>query len=173
MSTPAAIAFQREARAAVRRARLLPWASVMVASLVAGALPVVTSAPLLPPLGLLMLLAWRLLAPLALRPWAPALLGLFDDLISGQPMGSAMLLWQVSFFLVLLIDQRTIFREFVTDWAIAAAAIALVLAGGRLAATPLTAHVDQMILAQIAISILLFPAAARLVAWIDRARGPV
>jgi rod shape-determining protein MreD len=171
MSTAAAAALQREERAAVRRARLLPWASVLVASLVAGAVPVVASAPLLPPLGLLTLLAWRLLAPLSLRPWAPALLGLFDDLISGQPVGSAMLLWQTGFFLVLLADQRMILRDFVADWAIATVVIAVVLVGGRLAATPLAAHVDTMLVFQIVISVLLFPAAARLVAWIDQARG--
>ena len=171
MSTIAAAVLKREERAAVRRARLLPWASVLSASLVAGALPIVAGAPLLPPLGRLMLLAWRLLAPLALRLWAPALLGAFDDLVSGQPLGSAMLLWQASFFLILLVDQRTMFRDFVADWAIATGVIAFVLVGGRLAAAPLAAHVDQMLLVQIAITVLLFPATARLVAWIDRARG--
>lgn len=172
MSRLATLALERDERAAVRRARLLPWITVLAASLLGGAVPVVASAPLLPPLGLLMLLAWRLLAPLALRPWAPALLGAFDDLVSGQPLGSAMLLWQLGFFLVLLVEDRILFRDFLADWAIAAGVIALVLVGGRLAATPLAAHVDAMVVLQIAISVLLFPAAARLVAWIDRARGP-
>lgn len=151
------------------RARALPWVTVMAGSLTT-IVPVVAPLPLLPPFGLLMLLAWRLLAPLALRRWAPALLGLFDDCLSGQPMGSATLLWTLSFFLVDLFDQRTIFRAFAQDWLIAAAAIALCLVGGRLLATPLGGHVDSMLLAQIAVSILLFPLAARIVAWVDRRR---
>ncbi|SEI97959.1 rod shape-determining protein MreD [Sphingomonas sp. OV641] len=132
--------------------------------------PVAASLPLMPPCGLLMLLAWRLLAPLALRRWAPALLGLFDDCLSGQPMGSATLLWTLSFFLIDLFDQRTIFRAFAQDWLIAATAIALCLVGGRLLATPLGGHVDSVLVAQIAVSILLFPFAARIVAWVDRRR---
>lgn len=151
------------------RARALPWATVMAGSL-ATIVPTIATLPLLPPFGLLMLLAWRLLAPLALRRWAPALLGLFDDCLSGQPMGSATLLWTLSFFLVDLFDQRTIFRAFAQDWLIAAVAIALCLVGGRLLATPIGGHVDSMLLVQIAVSILLFPFAARMVAWVDRRR---
>lgn len=151
------------------RARALPWATVMAGSLVT-IFPVAATLPLMPPCGLLMLLAWRLLAPLALRRWAPALLGLFDDCLSGQPMGSATLLWTLSFFLIDLFDQRTIFRAFAQDWLIAATAIALCLVGGRLLATPLGGHVDSVLVAQIAVSIFLFPFAARIVAWVDRRR---
>ncbi|MEH3123695.1 MAG: rod shape-determining protein MreD [Sphingomonas phyllosphaerae] len=153
-----------------RRARLLPWATVMVGSLVT-ILPWGATLPLLPPVGLLLMLSWRLLAPLSLRVWAPALLGLFDDLLSGQPLGSAMLLWTLAYFLVDAIDARSGVRDFKQSWAIAALAIAFVLLGGRLAATPLDAHVDSVLLIQMMISVLLFPAAARLVAWIDLRRA--
>jgi rod shape-determining protein MreD len=152
------------------RARLLPWATVMIGSLVT-ILPWSATLPLLPPVGLLILLSWRLLAPLSLRVWAPALLGLFDDLLSGQPLGSAMLLWTLAFFLVEAIDARSGVRDFKQSWAIAAIAIGFVLLGGRLVATPLDAHVDSVLLLQIVISVLLFPAAARLVAWIDLRRA--
>lgn len=151
------------------RARALPWLSVMAGSLVT-IFPIGTVLPLLPPFGLLMLLGWRLLAPLALRRWSPALLGLFDDCVSGQPLGSAVLLWTLSFFLVDLFDQRTIFRAFAQDWLIAAALIAFCLIGGRLLATPLGAHVDTVLMVQIVVSILFFPFAARAVAWVDRRR---
>ena len=151
------------------RARALPWLTVMGGSLVT-VFPVAANLPLLPPFGLLMLLAWRLLAPLALRRWAPALLGLFDDCLSGQPMGSAMLLWTVSFFLIDLFDQRTLFRAFAQDWLIAAVAIAFCLIGGRLVATPLGGHVDSVLVVQVIVSILIFPLAARVVAWVDRRR---
>jgi rod shape-determining protein MreD len=154
-----------------RRARLLPWATVMVGSLVT-ILPWGATLPLLPPVGLLLMLSWRLLAPLSLRVWAPALLGLFDDLLSGQPLGSAMLLWTLAYFLVEAIDARSGVRDFKQSWAIAALAIAFVLLGGRLVATPLDAHVDTVLLLQIMMSVLLFPAAARLVAWIDLRRAP-
>lgn len=154
------------------RARALPWATVMAGSLVT-IIPVIASVPLLPPFGLLMLLAWRLLAPLALRMWAPALLGLFDDLVSGQPLGSAMLLWQIGFFLIALVDQRTMFRAFWQEWLIAAGVILFVIAGARIFAVPFGAAVDPVLLAQAMIAILAFPLAARTVAWIDRKRGPV
>lgn len=151
------------------RARALPWATVMAGSLLT-IVPVAAQLPLLPPFGLLMLLAWRLLAPLALRRWAPALLGLFDDTLSGQPLGSAMMLWTLAFFVIDLFDQRTMFRAFVQDWLIAAAAITFCLVGGRFLASPIGAHVDSVLLLQIAVSILTFPLAARTVAWIDRKR---
>jgi len=43
-------------------ARGLPWLSIMLASLVPGWL-VVASAPVMPPLGFLVLVAWRQLRP--------------------------------------------------------------------------------------------------------------
>ena len=150
-------------------ARAIPWITVMAGSLVT-IVPIGATLPLMPPCGLLMLLAWRLLAPMALRRWAPAPLGLFDDLVSGQPLGSAMMLWTLVFFLIDLVDQRTLFRAFAQEWLIASGAIAFCLIGGRLVASPLGAHVDGVLMAQIVITILLFPCAARLVAWIDRRR---
>lgn len=153
------------------RARAIPWMTVMAGSLVT-IVPVVASLPLLPPMGLLMLLAWRLLARFALRPWAAAPLGFFDDLLSGQPLGSAVLLWSLCFIAIDLIDQRLVFRDFWKDWLIASGAIAATLAVGRLIALPIGAHVDGVLLAQIVISLMLFPFAARIVAWIDRKRGP-
>ncbi|KQN93091.1 rod shape-determining protein MreD [Sphingomonas sp. Leaf231] len=152
------------------RARLLPWVTVMAGSLVT-ILPWGATLPLLPPVGLLILLSWRSLAPLSLRVWAPALLGLFDDLLSGQPIGSAMLLWTLAYFLIDAIDARSGVRDFLQSWATAALAISLALVGGRLVATPLGAHVDTVLAIQIVISILVFPATARLVAWIDLRRA--
>jgi rod shape-determining protein MreD len=151
-------------------ARLLPWSSVMLGSLVT-ILPWGATLPLLPPFGLLMMLSWRLLAPLSLRVWAPALLGLFDDLVSGQPIGSAMLLWTLGFFLVDALDARSGVRDFAQNWAMAAVAIALCLTGGRFVATPVGAHVDAVLTMQIMTAILLFPTTARLVAWIDARRA--
>ncbi|WP_267395521.1 MULTISPECIES: rod shape-determining protein MreD [unclassified Sphingomonas] len=152
------------------RARALPWATVLGGSLVT-CLPIVASLPLLPPVGLLMLLTWRLLARFALRPWAAAPLGLFDDLVSGQPLGSAMLLWSLCFIIIELIEQRLVFRDFWQDWLIAAGCIALCLEVGRWIALPFGARVDPVLVAQIMITVMLFPLTCRLVAWIDRKRG--
>ena len=153
------------------RARALPWATVMVGS-TATALPIVAGVPLLPPFGLLMLLTWRLLAPLSLRRWAAARRWAW---LTTLPAASR---WAVRccsgrfcFLTIDVIEQRLFERDFWQDWLIASAAIFVVLFGGRLIALPLLAHVDGAIAAQAATTALLFPAAARLVAWIDRRRG--
>lgn len=148
---------------------IVPALSVMAASLLT-IWPVIAAIPLLPPLGLLLLLGWRLTRPDSLRVWAPLPLGLFDDLVSGQPLGNAMLFWTLCFFMIDLIDQRLVFRDFWQDWLIAAGALGFCLIVGRLVATPIGAHVDTVLLLQIVVSIMLFPLAARLCAMIDGAR---
>lgn len=152
------------------RARAIPWISVMLGSCMT-AIPVIAAVPLLPPAGLLMLLSWRLLARFSLRHWAAAPLGLFDDLVSGQPLGSAVLLWSLSFLLVEMIEARLVFRDFWQDWAIASGAIAFCLILGRFIAVPVGAHVDGVLWAQVVVTAMLFPLTSRLVAWIDRKRG--
>ncbi len=151
-------------------ARALPWVTVTAGSLLT-ALPLIADAPVLPPFGLLMLLAWRLLARFALRPWAAAPLGLFDDLVSGQPLGSGVLLWSLCFLGIEAIEQRMAFRGFWQDWLIAAGAIGCTRVAGRLIAVPLAAEVDVAVAVQIAAAVLLFPLATRLVAAIERKRG--
>ena len=152
------------------QARVLPWATVVGGSLLTT-LPVIATVPILPPFGLLMLLSWRLLARFALRPWAAAPLGFVDDLVSGQPLGSAVLLWSLCFIGIDLMERRLVFRDFRQDWLIASGAILFCLALGRMLAVPVAAQVDTALLVQAAATICLFPAAARLVAWIDRKRG--
>uniref|UniRef100_UPI0035CC5F2F rod shape-determining protein MreD n=1 Tax=uncultured Sphingomonas sp. TaxID=158754 RepID=UPI0035CC5F2F len=147
--------------------RFVPALSVVLASSLT-LWPIIASLPLLPPFGLLMLLGWRLIRPDSLRIWAPLPLGLFDDLVSGQPLGSAMLFWTLCFFMIDLIDQRVVFRDFWQDWLIAAGAVGFCLILGRLVASPLSAHVDTVMLVQIAVSVLLFPLVARLCAMLDR-----
>lgn len=153
------------------RVRALPWLTVAAGSLLVAIVPIVAPAPLLPPLGLEMLLAWRLLSPFSMRRWAAAPLGLADDLVSGQPLGSAVLLWSLCFLGIELFEQRLVFRTFRHDWAIAAGALAFCLVGGRLLATPLVAAIDVAVAAQIVAAILLFPLAMRLTATLDRRRA--
>jgi rod shape-determining protein MreD len=147
----------------------LPAASVMLGSLVT-IVPVVAHFPILPPFGLLVLLGWRLRRTDIFPIWAALPLGFFDDLVSGQPLGAAMLLWTLCFFMIDLIDQRLVFRDFWQDWLIAAGAVGFCLIAGRLFATPIGAHVDTMLLLQAVISVLLFPLVSQLCAWLDGKR---
>ena len=149
---------------------ILPAISIVAGSALA-AVPVVATVGLMPPLGLLMLLAWRLTRPDTVRIWAPLCFGLFDDLVSGQPLGSAMLLWTAAVLVIDLLEQRLISRDFWQDWVLAGGATGFVLAGGRLVAAPLRAHVDTILLVQVIVTVLLYPLATRIVALLDRKRS--
>lgn len=151
------------------RARWLAPLSIVIGSLMT-IVPFKASFPILPPFGLMMLLAWRLHRPDLLKPWAPVLLGFFDDLISGQPLGNSMLFWTVSFIAIDVLDTRIVWRDFLQDWLLAAGAIGFCLIGGRLVAVPLGSHVDTMLVIQIVIAIALFPLFSRLVARLDGKR---
>lgn len=158
-----------EPKVAGGRARAIPWLTVMAGSLIT-IIPVVATIPILPPFGFVMLLAWRLLARFAFRPWAAAPLGLFDDLVSGQPLGSAVLLWSLAFVAIDMIEQRLALRDYWQDWLIASGAIACCVLGGRFLAVRVGTHVDTVLLAQIVITMMVFPLAARIVAMIERKR---
>lgn len=149
-----------------RRIWLAPL-SVMLGSM-ATLLPVIATVPFLPPFGLMILLSWRLLRADAMKVWMPVPLGLFDDMLSGQPLGSAMLLWSAAALMVDVLDTRLVWRDFWQDWLIASAAIGFVLIAGRLIAAPFSAHVDTALVIQILISAALFPVVARFCAWLDR-----
>lgn len=169
---------RRAARPAARRfttpsplvAYLTPWVAVVLASWV-PLWPVIASAPLMPPFGFLMLLAWRQLRPGLLPVWAGTLLGLFDDMVSGQPMGSAITLWSITMLALDVIEARFPWRNFLTEWIVAALMIVLyILAGVGIANaaggnTPPLVVVPQMVL-----SVLVYPLAGRLVATLDRWR---
>ncbi|HMO69276.1 MAG TPA: rod shape-determining protein MreD [Novosphingobium sp.] len=147
-----------------------PWLTVGLASL-APSLPVLAPLPLLPPLGFMLFLAWTQVRPGLLPVWAGLPLGAFDDLYSGQPFGSAILLWSLAMIAIDLIEARFPWRSFITEWLIAAALIATYLAAGLVLAnlaggqTPLWTILPQLLL-----TILLYPAAGRLVAFFDRLR---
>ncbi|WP_431470546.1 rod shape-determining protein MreD [Sphingosinithalassobacter sp. LHW66-3] len=141
--------------------------SIVVGSLLT-LLPLVATFPVLPPFGLLMLLAWRLHRADALRVWAPVPLGFVDDLVSGQPLGSAMLLWTLCFLAIDVLDTRLVWRDFWQDWLMAAGGIGFVLIAGRLLASPFSAHVDTALLMQIIVTTALFPLAYQLALRLDR-----
>lgn len=152
-----------------KRAVWLAPLTIVIGSLIT-LVPFKASFPILPPFGLMMLLAWRLHRPDLLQPWAPVLLGFADDLVSGQPLGNSMLFWTVSFILIDVLDTRIVWRDFLQDWLLAAGAICFCLIGGRLVASPLGSHVDTVLLVQILISVAIFPVLSRLVSRLDRSR---
>ena len=149
---------------------LAPWVSIAVASMLPGWV-MITAGPLVPPLGYLMLLAWRQLRPDLLPVWAGLPLGMIDDLFSGQPFGSAILLWSVTMLALDILEYRFPWRNFLTEWLVAAAMIVVYLvacleianAGGG--ATSVLVLVPQSLLGVIA-----YPVVGRIVARIDQAR---
>mgnify|MGYP001038515874 CR=1 FL=1 len=147
---------------------VVPWLTIMLGSL-SPTWPVVASAPLLPPLGFLVLLAWRQLRPGVLPVWAGLPLGLFDDLYSGQPLGSAVLLWSIALIALEIIELRFPWRNFFLDWLVAAGLIlvylptAMGLAMGRMPSPVVLAP-------QLLFSVFAYPLVGRLVALFDRLR---
>lgn len=148
----------------------IPMASVILASMVTT-LPVFSAGPLLPPFGLLMFLSWRLMQPGLLPIWSGVPFGLTDDLFSGQPFGSAGLLWSLAMLIVEIIDSRAVWHDYLKDWLIAALLITAVLLGGWWIAGIAHAAPEPMVLfPQIILSILLYPLVVRICARLDRWR---
>jgi len=152
------------------RALSVPYLSIMLGSLL-PVLPIADVMPLMPPLGFMMLIAWRLVRPGLLPQWAGAPLGAFDDLFSGQPFGAGVLLFSLAMIGFELIEARFPWRGFWQDWFTAGLAIvlywlaALMLAGGRTTPELLAVAMPQALL-----SVLLYPILARMVASLDRFR---
>jgi rod shape-determining protein MreD len=148
----------------------LPWATILLGSLTPW-LPIIAPAPVMPPLGFLLMLSWRLLRPGLLPPWAGLPLGLFDDLFSGQPMGSGVLLFSLSLIVIELVEIRFPWRNFWLDWLTASAIVVPYLALAALLSGAEPTVVQLSVIApQIIISLMLFPIVARLVAMLDRFR---
>ena len=151
-------------------ANIVPWLSILIASLM-PLFFVATALPLVPPTGFLLLLCWRLVRPGLLPVWAGFPLGMFDDLFSGQPFGSAIFLWSATLLAIEALDLRLPWRSFVQDWFTAGLALvlyclaSLALSGASPSFAALIALGPQILL-----SILLFPLAARIVAALDRMR---
>jgi rod shape-determining protein MreD len=152
------------------RAGSVPYLSIMLGSL----LPVLLIAdvmPLVPPLGFLMLIAWRLVRPGLLPLWAGAPLGAFDDLVSGQPFGSGIMLFSFAMIALEMIEARFPWRGFWQDWFTAGLCAtiywlaALFVSGARVTPEMLAVSLPQALL-----SVLLYPILARMVASLDRFR---
>jgi rod shape-determining protein MreD len=151
-------------------ARSIPWLTIGFGSVLPGWL-LIASAPVLPPFGFLAFVAWRQLRPGLLPVWAGLPLGMVDDLFSGQPFGSAVLLWSIAAIVLDVVEARLPWRNFLTEWLVAIGLIAvyvilcLALANLGGAASPLRVIVPQLV-----ISIFAYPLVGRLVALADRLR---
>jgi rod shape-determining protein MreD len=148
----------------------MPWLTILLGSLTPW-LPIIAPAPLLPPLGFMMMLAWRLLRPGLLPLWAGLPLGLFDDLYSGQPLGSGVLLFSITLLAIELIELRFPWRNFWLDWLTATAILVpYIVIAALVSRAELTAVQLTVILPQLLLAVVLFPIVARMVALLDRVR---
>lgn len=152
------------------RTHVVPIASTILGSAVT-LVPVVATSPLLPPFGLLMLLGWRLLRPQLWPVWMGLPLGLTDDLLNGQPVGTSVAMWTLVLLILDTADQQLIWRDYWQEWLIAAILIAACLAGGVLAVRYVSGHgAFHLMLPQWIVSTLVFPAVLRLCARLDQWR---
>ena len=147
-----------------------PWLLVMLGSL-SPSWPVIASAPVLPPFGFLLLVGWQQLRPSLFPVWAGFPLGLFDDLFSGQPLGSAVVLWSAAMIALDFIDHRFPWRGFALNWLVASAFITAYLLFALQIANLDGGNTSPLVLLpQLAVAVLAYPVAARLVALADRFR---
>ncbi|ANK14334.1 rod shape-determining protein MreD [Erythrobacter neustonensis] len=152
------------------RVRLVPYASIMLGSML-PVLLIADTMPLLPSVGLLVLLAWRMVRPGLLPLWAGAPLGAFDDLFSGQPFGSAVLLWSLAMLAIEAVETKFPWRGFWQDWFTASVIslsywfLTLVVSGAQLTPELFIVAAPQAVFA-----VLLYPFVARMVAGFDRFR---
>lgn len=135
------------------------------------ALPFIASAPLMPPLGFMMALAWRQMRPGLLPVWAGLPLGFVDDMFSGQPFGSGILLWSVSMIVLDIVEARVPWRNFLQEWLLAMANIVTYVLLGLLFVNAAGASVPaHVVIPQLLLSLLLYPLTGRAVAALDRFR---
>jgi len=156
-------------RKALRR-QYVPIGSVLLAAMLA-LLPIVATAPLIPDIAFLLLLAWRLLRPEVWPATAAIPLGLFNDLVAGHPIGQSMMLWTMVMLAFDFADSRSLYRDYWMDWFFAALAIiGYVLGGWAVAAYMGSAAPVTTMLPIAAASVLAFPLAAQLALALDRWR---
>lgn len=158
------------ARSASIKRALVPVAATALASL-APILPLVASQSLVPPFGLMTLIAWRLLRADVWPLWVAIPLGAWDDLVGGLPLGTAVCGWTASLLALDVVDTRLQWRGYRADWMIASVSIAAVLLFSLLITRNAGSTASPLLLApQIVLSALLFPCVSRLCAALDRWR---
>jgi len=148
----------------------IPAITVLLGSLTVM-LPIVSLTGWWPDVGLLLLLAWRLLRADAWAAWLAAPLGLIHDLLTGSPVGLSMALWPMFMLALDVADRRTMWRDYWIEWLLAALFISIAeIAQWQVAIWDGAAVPFATIAPAILIAIFCFPLAALLVARIDRWR---
>jgi rod shape-determining protein MreD len=154
----------------VRFAMAVPAGSVVVASFLC-ALPIVSDSGWYPDFGFLALIGWRLLRSDPWPAWWTLPMGLVNDLFTGAPIGLSIALWSATMIALDLIDRRTMWRDYWTEWVVAAVLLAIneaiqwKIAAVMGAAVPLRAMLPPLL-----VSVCIFPLAAWIVSRIDRWR---
>jgi rod shape-determining protein MreD len=162
-----------ETEVAIRdlRRRYVPLLSTLAAILLGAVLPVVADSPWVPNLGFLMLITWRLVRPEIWPAQAALGFGFAADLICGTPLGQSMLLWTLAFLAFDSLDSWLGVRDYWLDWAAAAAALLFHSLGVWYIALLMGSDTSFSIMApQLALAVLAYPIAARLVLALDRWR---
>ena len=155
------------------RAQAVPIVATLAGSAMAW-LPIVSTVPIVPPLGFMMLLGWRLLRPELWPAWIGIPLGLADDLLSGQPLGTGVFLWTSILLTLDGLDAQRLWRDYWLDWLVAIVAILLYLTGAWWASAPDATRLPFVVmLPQMMVSILSFPIIVRLCVRLDRWRLPL
>jgi len=127
--------------------------------------------PIVPPLGFMIFLSWRLMRPGLMPLWVGVPLGAFDDLVSGQPFGSAIFLWSLTMIALEAIETRFPWRGFWQDWFTAGLGITLYICAAMfVSGAAISPSLWAIIGPQILFSILLYPILARVIARADRFR---
>lgn len=152
------------------RRQHVPIVSTIAASLL-SLLPIVATAPVSPDIGFLVLIAWRLLRPEMWSAKTALALGLFNDLVSGHPIGQSMALWTITFLLLDFIDSRAMYRDYWMDWLLASLLILFHIFGGWAVAALMGSRSDFDIMwPLLGLSISSYPVIARLIVALDRWR---
>lgn len=165
----------RAALTPTRRIGRAPWpyagyvpAATVVAATLLSALPIVSTSGWYPDFGYLVFIGWRLLRADPWPAWWAAPLGFVNDLFTGYPLGFSIALWSATMLALDLIDRRTMWRDYRTEWVLAGVLIAsdewLQWRVARLvdAAPPLSQMAPPVV-----ISICVFPLCAWIVSRID------
>ena len=152
------------------RRQLVPVLSTLAAALL-DALPIVIQTPLVPDFAFMVLIAWRLLRPEMWQASVALPFGLFNDLVSGHPLGQSMAIWTMTFLILDVIDSRVGWRDYWLDWLFACLAILGNAAAGWYVARLGGAHVGfELLLPQLALSIFSYPLVSRTILALDRWR---
>lgn len=160
------------------RITLIPIISVLLASVLPDIF-FIASSPFLPSFSLMIFMGWMVLRPGIWPLWSAVTFGIWDDVFSGQPMGSAVVIWSAILLIYDQIEERMPWRSHWQDWLIAS--VFLIIAHFIAAIFALYIPVEDsfratlffspMILGtQLIIAICGFPLILRLIYRLDQAR---